>query len=58
MAEAGGECYEGQVLVAQCILRYENFIALNTFMIQKLYRTVDELNSRIVEFESKLNFMS
>jgi len=42
----------------QCYLRYENFIALNTFMIQKLYRTVDELNSRIVEFESKLNFMS
>ena len=42
----------------QCYLRYENFIALNTFMIQKLYRTVDELNSRIVELESKLNFMS
>lgn len=32
--------------------------ALNTFMIQKLYRTVDELNSRIAELESKLNFMS
>lgn len=35
----------------QCYLRYENFIALNTFMIQKLYRRIEEL-------ESKLNFMS
>ena len=42
----------------QCYLRYENFIALNTYMIQKLYHTVDELNSRIAELESKLNFMS
>ena len=42
----------------QCYLRYENFIALNTYMIQKLYHTVDEFNSRIAELESKLNFMS
>lgn len=33
-------------------------LALNTFMIQKLYRIVDELNSRIAKLESKLNFMS
>ena len=42
----------------QCYLRYENFIALNTFMIQKLYHTVDELSSRVAALESKLNFMS
>lgn len=35
----------------QCYLRYDNFIALNTFMIQKLYRRIDEL-------ESKINSMS
>lgn len=35
----------------QCYLRYENFIALNTFMIQKLFRRIEEL-------ESKINSMS
>lgn len=34
--------YEGQ-----CYLRYENFIALNTFMIQKLCQRIDELESKI-----------
>lgn len=35
----------------QCYLRYDNFIALNTFMIQKLFHRVEEL-------ESKINSMS
>ena len=35
----------------QCYLRYDNFIALNTFMIQKLFRRIEEL-------ESKINSMS
>lgn len=35
----------------QCYLRYDNFIALNTFMIQKLCRRIEEL-------ESKINSMS
>lgn len=42
----------------QCYLRYDNFIALNTFMIQKLYHVIDGLNSRIEELESKINSMS
>ena len=28
-------------------LRYEEFIALNTYMIQKLYKRVEELEKRI-----------
>ena len=39
-------------------LRYGEFISLNTYMIQKLYNTVDRLNSRIEELESKINSMS
>ena len=35
----------------QCYLRYDNFIALNTFMVQKLCRRIEEL-------ESKINSMS
>ncbi len=42
----------------QCYLRYENFIALNTFMIQKLYAERSELLRRIGELESKINSMS
>ena len=38
----------------QCYLRYSDFISLNTFMIQKLYREMEQKEKRIKYLEEKL----
>ena len=34
----------------QCYLRYSDFISLNTYMIQKLYREIEQLKSKLNQF--------
>lgn len=37
----------------QCYLRYDNFIALNTFMIQSALEEIDQLKKKIQDLSAK-----
>lgn len=48
--ESDRENFDG----VECALRYDEFIALNTHMIQKLYQEINSLKERIMQYENNL----